>query len=240
MLDNFNTKEDFLWIEPNEIQESILDCKGKYFEENFDKLRKIISFQMKNGIIKGLKGFLLHGPPGLGKTLLAKVVAKKLNVPLLFIDGADIARGLYGQSEQQIQNIFKEASSRKAIILFDDVESIFPKRGWMKEQSWHVAQNNILFHTLDSMDTSKTTVIMTTNKFELIDDALLDRLEPIEFTDIDIESLLEIADEKCKDKAMDSKEVLEYIQKHQPEFKSVRAIEKYITKKYIDDILEKK
>ena len=116
---------------------------------------------------------------------MAKVLARELQLSLFFVDGSVIARELYGQSERQIVKVFTTAGKKRSLILIDDAESVFPDRDWMKGESWHVAQNNILFHQIDDLDTSQTSLIMTTNKFQLLDSALKDRLYAIEFPPID-------------------------------------------------------
>ena len=134
---------------------------------------------------------------------MARVLAKELSLPLFFVDGSVIARELYGQSERQIVKVFALAQKKNSLILIDDAESVFPDRDWMKGESWHVAQNNILFHQIDNLDTSKTCLIMTTNKYQLLDSALKDRLYPISFPQLDVETALDIARMKCEEKGVD-------------------------------------
>jgi SpoVK/Ycf46/Vps4 family AAA+-type ATPase len=229
-------KNDFVWLEAKDITEDIHECKGEDFQKIFEKVRATVSFQFRSAEIRGIKGFIFHGEVGTGKTLMAKVLAKSLHIPLLFVDGATIARHLYGQSEQQVQAVFEEAKRKKAIILIDDAESVFPDRDWIKGESWHVAQNNILFHCLDNLDTSKTIVIMTTNKYNLLDKALKDRLYPMEFPQLDFKTMLEIAKEKCLEKGLDFKDVEKEIKSNPEKYKSVRAIEKMINERYIEKV----
>lgn len=234
---NYDSSErEFKWLDPSQIQEDIVECKGEWFQKTFEKIRAIISYQLDNKEVKGIKGFILHGEVGTGKTLMAKVLAKSLHLPLLFVDGTTIARSLYGQSEQQIAKVFDTASKRKSIILIDDAESVFPDREWEKGESWYMAQNNIFFHQVDNMDTSKTIVIMTTNKYNLLDKALKDRLYPIEFPETDEKTMLEIIKSKCMEKGIEDSWVIKEIKKNPENFKSVRAIEKLIIDKYVEKI----
>jgi len=229
-------EQEFVWLNPTDTKENIGRCKGDFFHRTFNKIKKIAGHQFNNKEVKGIKGFILYGDAGTGKTLLAKVLGKDLFVPILFIDGSTIARSLYGQSEEQVVEIFKEATSKKSIILIDDAESVFPDREWAKGQSWHVAQNNILLHALDNLDTSKTIVIMTTNKYNMLDVALKDRLYPIEFNYLDEKTLLEIAEEKSTDKGIDFEIIKNEIISNIDNYKSVRAIEKLIEEKYIEEL----
>ena len=221
------------WIEPNEIETTILDCEGDKFHEAFDKIKNITSFQFMENRTKGIKGFILHGVVGSGKTTLAKVLSKSLRVPLLFIDGSDVAMELYGQSEKKIKLIFDAASKKKCIILIDDAETVFPDREWAKGQSWHSAQNNQLLHHLDSLDTSKNMVIMTINKYNLLDTALKDRLYPIEFEDLDKNTKEKILKKKCEDYDLDFEDVKGLV----GELTSIRSIEKMLEEKYIEKVM---
>jgi SpoVK/Ycf46/Vps4 family AAA+-type ATPase len=232
----YAVKRELFWIEPSEIEMSIVDCKGKAFHDIFEKVRVIIAHQIGNARLKGIKGFIFHGEVGTGKTLMGKVLAKDLSIPLLFVDGSVIAREYYGQSEQQIVRVFDEAKHKKGIILIDDAESVFPDREWIKGESWHVAQNNILFHQVDNLDTSQSVVVMTTNKYELLDKALKDRLYPIEFPKPDLETIIEIASLKCIEKNLKPDAIIQKIRSNPDLFQSVRSVEKLVIEEYINGL----
>lgn len=193
----------------------------------------MIEHQLGNSELDGIKGFVFYGEAGNGKTLMAKVIARELSLPLFFVDGSVIARELYGQSERQIVKVFAVAQKKNSIILIDDAESVFPDRDWMKGESWHVAQNNILFHQVDNLRTSRTCLIMTTNKYQLLDSALKDRLYPIHFTELDLQTALDIARMKCEEKNLDAAPVIKHMNSEPEAFKSGRAIEKLIVEEYI-------
>jgi SpoVK/Ycf46/Vps4 family AAA+-type ATPase len=232
------TKRDSSEIGWKEIPESLDGCKGEDFQRIFAEVRNVISHQLGNAPLKGIKGFIFHGEPGNGKTLMAKVLAKELQLSLFFVDGSVIARELYGQSERQIVKVFTTAGKKRSLILIDDAESVFPDRDWMKGESWHVAQNNILFHQIDDLDTSQTSLIMTTNKFQLLDSALKDRLYAIEFPPIDQRTAIEVARMKCAEKGIDPARAEESIRVEPEAFKSGRAIEKLVVREYINQIGE--
>ncbi|MCK4614626.1 MAG: AAA family ATPase [Thermoplasmata archaeon] len=229
-------EEEFLILNPSDIQTDIIQLKGRRYNEIYDFVKKIINHQFTRRIENGIKGFIFHGEVGTGKTTLAKALAKDMNLPLFFVDGVDIARSLYGQSEKQIGNLFEIASNRKSIILIDDAESVFPTRDWIKGQSWHVAQNNVFFHRLDNVDTSKSCVILTTNRYDLMDKAVKDRLYPIEFEPPNLETLIEIAKTKCAMLGMSSKEVIEELKENKKDYTSVRAVERLIQERYIEEM----
>ncbi len=231
-----NQRRDSIEIGWKDIPESLQGCKGEDFTRIFTEVRNVIAHQLGNRDLKGIKGFIFHGEPGNGKTLMAKVLAKELQLPLFFVDGSVIARELYGQSERQIVKVFTAAGKKRSLILIDDAESVFPDRDWMKGESWHVAQNNILFHQIDDMDTSKSSLIMTTNKFQLLDTALKDRLYPIEFPPIDQRTAIEVARMMCAEKGISPANAEEHIRAEPEAFKSGRAIEKLVVREYISQI----
>jgi len=232
------TEESFKIYSSDEIKQNKIEVIGEEYQKILENVRKIIRFQQKYHIEDGIPGFLFHGDVGLGKTLIGKIIAKELNSYLLFIDGADIARSLYGQSEQQISIIFQKATQfRHSIILIDDCESIFPKRDWIKGESWHLAQNNVFFHQLDDLNTSKISVILTTNRYDLIDKAIKDRLHNIEFPLPCNETLIEITKKKCLKLNLEFDDIRTKIEFKN--IKSMRTLEKKILSLYIDDVLSK-
>ncbi|HDH44083.1 MAG TPA: AAA family ATPase [Thermococcus sp.] len=228
------SEKEYRIYPPAEIPVSEHDVKGTEYKEILERVARIIYHQKNLGIKEGIKGFIFYGEVGIGKTFVAKAIASKLGSYLIFVDGADIARAYYGQSERQIANLFREAEKRPhTIVLIDDCESVFPKRDWIKGQSWHVAQNNVFFHCLDNLDTSKVVVILTTNRFDLIDKAIIDRLYPIEFPLPSKQTLKEIARHKCLKLRMTADEITRAIEAYPDNFKTVRDVEKYIIEYYI-------
>jgi len=79
--------------------------------------------------VEAPKGVLLHGPPGTGKTLLAKAVASETQANFHAISGPEIMSKFYGQSEENLRDIFKQAEeTAPSIIFIDELDSIAPKR----------------------------------------------------------------------------------------------------------------
>jgi len=231
--------ESFKIFSPEEIKFGKDEIIGNEYRKILEDVRKIIRFQQKYHINDGIPGFLFYGDVGLGKTLIAKVIAKEISSYLIFIDGADIARSLYGQSEKQISILFENALKfRHSIILIDDCESIFPKRDWIKGESWHLAQNNVFFHRIDELDTSRNSVILTTNRYDLIDKAIKDRLHNIEFPLPSKNTLIKIAEKKCLKLNLDFDNIKSKIDFET--IKSMRTLEKNVLIIYIEKILEGK
>jgi SpoVK/Ycf46/Vps4 family AAA+-type ATPase len=165
---------------------------GARYHDLLEELACITEYQWRAGVPNGLvKGFLLSGPPGTGKTTLAKRLAYELGrrfhaedtppVVMAFVDGGEVSRSRYGESEERIRDIFLHAHSgftapgQRSVLLFDDVESIFMARGSQHAKEWHFSQDSVFFHAIDALDTSRSTVILTSNRPDLIDDAITDR-----------------------------------------------------------------
>ncbi|MGB9762434.1 MAG: AAA family ATPase [Minisyncoccia bacterium] len=150
-----------------------------------NKIFNAINFLFSNtlGYIP-FKGFLLYGPPGNGKTEIIKQASKKIaeahNAKIMFIDGSDIASPKWGDAEKTLKNIFEINDKEKRILIFDDIESLLIARSSELAKEWHYSINSVLFHSLDMLDPSKMIVLATTNRIDLVDQALLSRLYTIE------------------------------------------------------------
>ena len=123
--------------------------------------------------IEAPKGVLLYGPPGTGKTLLAKAVANETNANYYSIGGPEIMSKFYGESEERLREIFKQAEENAPSIIFiDEIDSIAPKR---EEVSGDV-EKRIVSQLLTLMDglmaRGKVVVIGATNRPNAIDPAL--------------------------------------------------------------------
>ena len=236
---NQDEQDYYTHLDPvSDIDVSSSDLYGDDYLEIMSKVRKIINHQQNNQIRNGIPGFIFYGPPGTGKTTMVKAIAKDLMTDLFFVDGANVARALYGQSEQAIVNIFREGRKmgRNTIILIDDAESVFPSREWQKGQAWHVAQNNVFFHQIDDMDTSEIGVVLTTNKIDMMDEAVIDRLLDFEFEAMSMDVLVKIAENRSRELQIDSKEIVNKIRERANELESVRDVEKIIWDVYIEQI----
>lgn len=123
------------------------------------------------------KGVLLYGPPGTGKTLLAKAVAGEAGVPFYSISGSDFVEMFVGVGASRVRDLFKEAKSNKAAIIFvDEIDAVGRQRGVgmgggndEREQTL-----NQLLVEMDGFDgTSNIIVIAATNRPDVLDPALL-------------------------------------------------------------------
>ena len=216
-----------------DVTEEVGGLRGNAYLTVFYKIRRIIQHQFAKQIRKGIKGFLFYGDVGVGKTAMAKALARDLGHPIVFVDGSDIARARYGDSEKAITEMFRAHGDERRIVLIDDAESVFPRRDWVKGESWHIAQNNVLFHELDRMDTSRAVVILTTNEISLMDRAVRDRLFEVEFPYPERETLIEVAKDRCEDLMIPWDSVVEQI-RERDDLKSIRGVEKLVLEHYTD------
>jgi transitional endoplasmic reticulum ATPase len=119
------------------------------------------------------KGVLLHGPPGTGKTRLARAVANESAAQFYLINGPEIMGSAYGESEQRLRSVFEEAAKNAPSIVFiDEIDSIAPKRGQVSGE----AEKRLVAQLLTLMDgleaRANLVVIAATNRPEAIDEAL--------------------------------------------------------------------
>jgi len=148
-------------------------------EEVKARIREIVELPMKHPeLFKHLgieppKGILLYGPPGVGKTLLAKALANEIGAYFIAINGPEIMSKFYGESEQRLREIFKEAEENAPSIIFlDEIDAIAPKR----EEVVGEVEKRVVAQLLALMDglkeRGKVIVIGATNRPEAIDPAL--------------------------------------------------------------------
>jgi transitional endoplasmic reticulum ATPase len=119
------------------------------------------------------KGVLLHGPPGCGKTLIARAIADESQARFFSISGPEIIHKFYGESEAHLRKIFAEASARgPSIIFMDEVDAIAPKRSQTEGnvEKRVVAQ---LLALMDGLDSRQQVIVLgATNLPDAIDPAL--------------------------------------------------------------------
>jgi transitional endoplasmic reticulum ATPase len=124
--------------------------------------------------IRPARGVLLHGPPGAGKTMLAKALAHESEANFISVKGPQLYTMYVGESERAIREIFRKArQSAPCIIFFDELDALAPARGGMDHQvsGRMVAQ---LLTEIDGVEDLRGVVVLgATNRPDLIDPALL-------------------------------------------------------------------
>lgn len=123
--------------------------------------------------VKPPKGILLYGPPGSGKTLIAKAIANETGAFIYMINGPEIMSKMAGESENNLRKAFDEAEKNKPSIIFiDEVDSLAPKR----DKTQGEVERRIVSQLLTLMDGAKTRegviVLAATNRPNSIDPAL--------------------------------------------------------------------
>ncbi|KAF5780058.1 putative AAA+ ATPase domain, ATPase, AAA-type, core, AAA ATPase, AAA+ lid domain-containing protein [Helianthus annuus] len=143
----------------------------KFNEYIVNRIKDPVAYE-KSGLNNSETAFLLHGPPGCGKTLIAKAVANEAGANFITLrSGPEIMNKYVGESELAVRNIFSRARTcSPCIIFFDEVDALTSQRG--KEGGWVVER--VLLSELDGGDPRKGVyVIGATNRLDVIDRALL-------------------------------------------------------------------
>jgi transitional endoplasmic reticulum ATPase len=147
--------------------------------ETIDQLREMVELPLRYPeLFERLgvdppKGVLLHGPPGTGKTRLARAVANESSAEFFLINGPEIMGSAYGESEKKLREVFeKAAKAAPSIIFIDEIDSIAPKRSNTPGE----AEKRLVAQLLTLMDglepRANLVVIAATNRPDAIDEAL--------------------------------------------------------------------
>ncbi|MCX6814667.1 MAG: CDC48 family AAA ATPase [Candidatus Aenigmarchaeota archaeon] len=185
------TKQDFdnalKLVEPSAMREVLVEIpKVKWddvggLNEVKESLREIVEWPLNHPEsferigIRPPKGILLYGPPGSGKTLLARAVATESGANFISIKGPEIFSKWVGESEKHIRDIFRRARQvAPAIIFFDEIDALAPLRGL--EVGTRVSENivsQILTEMSGLEDMHNVVVIAATNRPDILDPAIL-------------------------------------------------------------------
>ncbi|OYT27888.1 MAG: AAA family ATPase [Candidatus Altiarchaeales archaeon ex4484_96] len=152
-------------------------------EEVKNLLREAVEWPMKYPDafkrmgIRPSKAIMLYGPPGCGKTLLAKAAANESEANLIAVKGPELLSKWVGESEKAVREIFKKAKQTSpTIILFDEIDSLAPRRRGDDSSGSHVSETvvNQILAEMDGIETLENVLIIgATNRPDIVDSALL-------------------------------------------------------------------
>jgi SpoVK/Ycf46/Vps4 family AAA+-type ATPase len=162
-------------------------------QEQLTQLREVMSyakyryrvygewgFDRKLSVGKGLN-ILFSGPSGTGKTMAAEIMAGELGLDLYKIDLSTVVSKYIGETEKNLDRVFKEAQESNAILFFDEADALFGKRSEVKDAHDRYANTEIAY-LLQKMEEYEGIVILATNLRKNMDDAFVRRMHgAIEF-----------------------------------------------------------
>jgi transitional endoplasmic reticulum ATPase len=188
----FVTKSDFMevlkYTEPSALREVLVEIPRVGWddigglEEVKAKLKEVVEWPLKYPEsfkrigIKPPKGILLYGPPGCGKTLLAKAVANESEANFISVRGSDILSKWFGETEKRLGDIFRKAKEvSPSLIFFDEIDALAPMRGAAMGEPRVVERIvNTILAEMDGLEEMYNVVVIgATNRPDILDPALL-------------------------------------------------------------------
>ena len=144
-----------------------------------EDLEEIISFlksplKYKKLNIRMPKGLLLVGPPGVGKTLIAKAISSEANVPFFYHSGANFVHIYAGMGAKRVKELFNKAKEMAPSIIFiDEIDSVGKDRGNLNSDEREATLNQLLVEMDGFSSNAGVVVIGATNRIDVLDSALL-------------------------------------------------------------------
>ncbi len=192
IIQELNIKDkDFLqsinMIEPSALREVMIEIPNVSWEDIGgledikSELKEAVEWPLlysklfKKAGIRPLNGILLFGPPGCGKTLLAKAIATESQSNFITVKGPEIFSKWVGESERSVREIFRKArQAAPSIIYFDEIDAISSSRGTYQGSHIYDSITNQILVEMDGVENRKGIVIIaSTNRPDLVDSALL-------------------------------------------------------------------
>jgi len=186
------TRADFMdafkSITPTALREVMVQVPNVHWDDIGDldqvkqQLKEMVEWPLKHPEmfsrmgIEPPKGILLFGPPGCGKTLLAKAVATESEANFIAVRGPEVLSKWVGESEKAIRKVFQKArQAAPCIVFFDEIDSIAPRRGLYGGESGVTERLvNQLLTEMDGIEKLKSVVVIAaTNRPDILDPALL-------------------------------------------------------------------
>jgi transitional endoplasmic reticulum ATPase len=149
-----------------------LNLSGTDIHDLLEELKSYNDYSKKpNSLDPVSMSLLLHGPPGTGKSELARYIAVHLDKEIVFKRASDVFSKYVGETEQNIRNIYEEANSKEAVLIFDEADSLIFNRD-RAEHSWELSFTNEFLTWMESFEGIQ---IFTTNRLKDLDNASLRR-----------------------------------------------------------------
>lgn len=123
--------------------------------------------------IEAPRGILFYGPPGVGKTHLAKAIANEIGAHFLYVNGPEVVSSVHGGTEANLRRVFEEAMEHTpSVVMMDELDAIAPRRGESGSQA-DVRMGTQLLSLLDGLVSMEDVVVIgTTNRLDAVDPAL--------------------------------------------------------------------
>ena len=174
-------------VEPSAMREVMVEIPNTAWEdvggleEIKNELKEAVEWPLKypklyeKAGIRPLNGILLFGPPGCGKTLLAKAIATETKTNFITVKGPELFSKWVGESEKSVRNIFRKArQSAPSIVYFDEIDAVSASRGISEGTALRDSIVNQILVKMDGIENRKgIVVIASTNRPDMVDSALL-------------------------------------------------------------------
>tara|TARA_B100000945_G_scaffold110231_1_gene87313 strand:+ start:294 stop:1379 length:1086 start_codon:yes stop_codon:yes gene_type:complete len=138
-----------------------------------------IFFSKESSILRPSRGIILHGPPGTGKTMIARAISAEANVPFLSLSLSSLENKYYGESSKLIQAIFSLARKiQPCIVFFDEIDGLMKQRNELDQSSVYGFKTELLAQ-IDGMGSridDSIFIIGTTNNLDYLDNAIKRRM----------------------------------------------------------------
>lgn len=153
------------------LYSEISDLENWIENEHYIHSHPILGKKIKRGY-----KVIFYGPPGTGKSMVAGLIGKKFNIDVYRIDVSQLSSKYIGETEKNIENLFKQAKNKNWILFFDEGETLFSKRGTQGQSNEKYSNQQIGF-LLQKIEDYEGLVILATNLKGSIDDAFFRRFQ---------------------------------------------------------------